>query len=260
MNGLMLHTGAKALSGRDELASLPVGKPMGSRHAIRPFIDDVMTVTEQLAKIGMPVVNESFGVTRGEDGVPKQFFGLMECKDERTYTERDHGLMIGLRGSYDQTLPRGMAIGGRVFVCDNLCFSGEITVKTKQTLDIDARIADMLRDAISRVPQFVAHQDRRFDNYKHVEIGQTVGNSMLTDLVRIGALNASQIGVALKEWDNPRHAEHAQHGWSLWRLHNACTEALKPANKDTNAVQRNWGRTIQLTDMLDREVEHRLAA
>nr|MBS0019438.1 hypothetical protein [Gammaproteobacteria bacterium] len=48
--------------------------------------------------------------------------------------------MVGLRGSYDQTLPRGLAVGSRVFVCDNLAFSGEVTIKTKQTTFIGQRL------------------------------------------------------------------------------------------------------------------------
>jgi hypothetical protein len=250
MNGLMLHCGAKAIN-KAELATLPLAAPMGPRHAIRPFAEDVEIVTDRLTALGLPIAQEAYGVTKDADGTPKQFFGLIEVEDG---DDRGHGVMVGLRGSYDQTLPRGLAIGSRVFVCDNLAFSGQVTFKTKQTLDIDARIRAMLETAVNQVPAMSAAQDKRFESYRHIEVGQTVGNSMLTDLVRKGVINASQIGVALQEWDSPRHAEHAEDGWSLWRLHNAVTESLKPSNADTNAVQRNWGRTIGLTEYLDEAV------
>ena len=35
------------------------------------------------------------------------------------------GPVVGARGSYDQSLSNGLVCGARVFVCDNLAFSGE---------------------------------------------------------------------------------------------------------------------------------------
>lgn len=246
MKGLMLHCGAEAID-RDTLGSLRLPQPKGNRHYIRPFIEDVDMIDDLLYDVGMPIKDEAFGVTLDDEGMPKQFFGLLEVGSDKD----DHGLMVGLRGSYDQTLSRGIAVGSRVFVCDNLCFSGEIEIKTKQTLDIDRRIGSLLRDAIEDVPSLVQRQDNRFEQYRLTRIGQTVGNSILTDMVRTGVLNASQIGRALTEWDKPSHDEHAEDGWSLWRLHNAVTEALKPTNGANNALRRNWDRTIKLTEMLD---------
>ncbi len=251
MNGLMLHCGAEVMQ-RQEIANLPTPAPMGNRHVIRPFIEDIDTVSTMLNRIGMPVTNEGFGVTVDkETKLPKQFFGLLEVDANNG---RDHGIMIGMRGSYDQTLARGIAVGSRVFVCDNLCFSGEIEIKTKQTTDIDSRIRSLLWDAIHEVPDMVGRQDKRFDQYRLTEVGQIVGNSMLTDMVRAGVLNASQVGKALQEWDKPSHEEHAEDGFTLWRLHNAVTEALKPSNPETIALQRNWDRTIGMTEILDREL------
>tara|TARA_R110002074_G_scaffold61959_2_gene149451 strand:+ start:1187 stop:1939 length:753 start_codon:yes stop_codon:yes gene_type:complete len=247
MNGIMLHCGAEAIT-RDELAALPVAQPKGSRHAIRPFIEDANMIEQLLADVGMPVSAESYGITKDEDGVPKQFFGLLEVEEG---DGRDHGVMVGVRGSYDQTLSRGIAIGSRVFVCDNLCFSGEIEMKTKQTLDIDSRIYGLLKEAINEAPYMVEKQDGRFKRYRDAVIGQIAGDSLLTDMVRKGVLNASQIGRALKEWDKPSHEEHAEDGWSLWRLHNAVTEALKPTNPNANALRLNWDRTIGMTNLLD---------
>lgn len=251
MEGLMLHCGAEPLT-REELACLPVGKPMGPRHNPRPFIEDVDMVGAMLNNVGFQNRRdkESFGVTFDDAGIPKQFFGIMEVA-----WRDNHSVTVGLRGSYDQTLTRGLAVGSHVFVCDNLCFSGDVTVNTKQTTNIDDRIADLLWQAVNEVPRMVEKQDDRFNNYRLTQVGKTVGDSLLTDMVRTGVLNPSQIGRALSEWDNPSHEEHAETGFSLWRLHNAVTEALKPTNSDVIAMQRNWGRTIGLTETLDSYLE-----
>ena len=141
MKGIMLHCGAEAMD-RSELATLPVAEPMGKRHYIRPFIDEVNDITGLLSANGISISEESFGV-KMKEAMPTQFFGLMEL-DFSEVVNMDYALTIGLRGSYDQTLPRGMVVGSNVFVCDNLCFSGEVSMKTKQTLNINRRIHELL--------------------------------------------------------------------------------------------------------------------
>ena len=245
MNGIMLHCGANSIN-RNTLGMLPVPSPMGPKHAIRPFIDDVEIVADAMAANDMVIKNEAYGVTMKGD-MPARFFGLMEVERENA----DFGLMVGLRGSYDQTLPRGLAVGSNVFVCDNLCFSGDITLHTKQTTHVGTRIPQMLRDAVARIPGMAEAQDEKFDGYKHHRVAKRIGDAMLVEMVRRGVLNPSQLGKALAEWDKPSHDEHANWGDSLWQLHNAVTEALKPANPEANAVQRNWKRTTDMTGFLD---------
>lgn len=70
-------------------------------------------------------------------------------------------------------------------------------------------------------------------------------------MVRRDILNPSQLGKAIAEWDTPSHAEHAEQGFSIWRLQQAVTEAIKPSNPDRNAIPATWNRTIKLTGFLD---------
>ena len=55
-------------------------------------------------------------------------------------------------------------------------------------------------------------------------------NLILMDIYRKGGLNIQQLGIAIKEWDNPSFESHGQfdnrNGYSLWRLFNAATQAL----------------------------------
>lgn len=247
MNGMILHCGAESLN-RDELARLPLPAPMGPRHVVRPFINDVELVSEALADNGLTVIDEGYGVkTSPTTGLPTQFFGLMEMQAEAG----DFALMVGIRGSYDQRLPRGLAIGSRVFVCDNLAFSGEITVRTKQTTHVDARIEGLLRDAVAQVPGMAEKQQGQFDRYRDMQIAKRVGDAMLIEMVRRKILVPSQLGRALAEWDAPSHGEHAEQGYSMWRLHNAVTEALKPSDPTRNVVPQTWQRTTEMTKLLD---------
>lgn len=247
MKGIMLHCGANALT-REQLAATEVPKPLGPRHFIRPFIEDVVEITHYLGEVGLNVVGEAYGLKRDKKtNTPGQYFGLMEVEWE----DSDYALMIGLRGSYNQTLTRGMVVGDRVFVCDNLCFSGEIEMHTKQTTNISLRISSMLRQSIQRVPEMAEHQAQKFDRYKQRQLSAMEAEYMMIDFLREQIVNPSQMGKLVAEWDKPSHDEHNQYGDSVWKMHNAVTEAIKPSNTDRPNVLNVWDRTLPLTRYLD---------
>ena len=145
--GLLLHAGANAID-RAALAALPLPNARGPRHTVRPFIADIELVDRYLGDNGFVIREEAFGVKTDTKGLPSQFFGALEVAPRVLEGEfipaNDFALTVGIRGSYDQSLPRGLAVGSRVFVCDNLAFSAEVTVNTKQTTFIGQRIERLL--------------------------------------------------------------------------------------------------------------------
>src|SRR5262249_51585397 len=76
---------------------------------------------------GLHVVQEGHGLWR--DG--QRYFGLMEVRNGSNAD--DFGLVVGLRNSHDKSFPAALALGSRVFVCDNLAFSGEVKLSRKHT-------------------------------------------------------------------------------------------------------------------------------
>ena len=124
----------------------------------------------------------------------------------------------------------------------NICFSGEISILTKQTLNINGRIRELLASSVAQIPELAFKQDNRFNRYKEVDVGKHGVDSAIIDLVRVGTLNPSHVGKVIEEWDVPSHAEHAEYGHCVWRFHNAVTEAIKPANPErahvVNAINR----------------------
>jgi len=255
---LILHCGASAIN-RAALAALPLPAPRGSRHVVRPFVEDVELVETFLGRNGFSVVDEGFGTKTDAKGFPSQFFGLLEIQPtvlEGEYIPKDNSfkLQIGIRGSYDQSLPRGLSVGSLVTVCDNLAFSGEVSVYAKQTTNIGSRIAGLLEAAVGEVPVLADHQARRFDAYRNYELSKVKGDAILVECVRLGILNPSDIGKAIKEWDEPSHPEHAANGKTVWTLFNAVTESIKPANTDRPHVLSAWQRTVPLTAFLDKGI------
>lgn len=253
---LILHCGAKALN-RDQLSVLPLPAARGARHVVRPFVDDVNLIERFLGEQGFNIVSEGFGTKTDAKGFPSQFFGAMEIKPKAltgqyiAAGEKDFALTVGVRGSYDSSLPRSICLGARVLVCDNLAFSGEVDVYAKQTTNIASRIENLLAEAVSKVPALADIQTDRFEAYRNYSLTKGKGDAILVECVRMGILNPSDIGKAIREWDSPSHPEHAEQGFTVWRLYNALTCSIKPANQERAHVLSAWQRTVPLTKYLD---------
>jgi len=210
MSDLMLHCGAEAINREDLINVLPLPEHFGgARHNPVSYIEYVDQVAEAITSQGYVINNEKFGVD--QDG--GKFFGLMEIAPaiEGEFipaNDKEYGLMVGLRGSYNQSLARGLAIGSRVFVCDNLAFSGEVTFKTRQTTNINNRLPGMIRNSIDQLLDMSLVQAKRFDAYKGMELKPRWGDAAIIECVRRGVVNPSQVGKVITEWDKPSHDEH----------------------------------------------------
>jgi hypothetical protein len=247
---LLLHCGSQPID-RQQLAAIPTPPPLGPRHHPYPYGEYVDRVEDGLQTVGLRVVDEQYGALK--DGA--RFFGLMEVEPVFK-TERDYALIVGLRGSHDQTFPRGLVAGSRVFVCDNLAFSGEIKVTTRQTTNIERRLPGLILNAVRDLEGIFQVQDARFQTYRNFELKPRWGDAAITELVRRQVINASQVGRVISEWDEPSHEEHAEDGHTLWRMHNAVTEALKMPTDDNGmptraAAPMAMTRTVGLTGFLD---------
>jgi hypothetical protein len=241
---LILHCGSSALS-RNDLYNIPTPMALGARHGIYPVHEFVDTLYDSLQDVLRPK-SEKFGVLMDKDtGLPRRFFGLLEMAGNDTFA-----LQIGIRGSFDQSIAAGLAVGSRVFVCDNLAFSGDIEIKTKQTTRIEARMPGLIAQAVDRLPAMIESQNSKYERWRNTVLSPRVGDAMLLECVRRGALLPTQLPDAIREWDTPTHPEHAAEGFSLWRLHNAVTEAARPTDP-VRQLPAVWTRTQTLTQILE---------
>lgn len=230
---VMYNPSNESLMTRDQLAQLPVPAARGRFHNPVPFGDFANEVVHQLGVHGMQAVNEEYAVQKDGD----RFFGMLEIApiEGELITAKDWTLQVGLRGSHDQSVPRAITLGSRVLVCSNLCFHGDLGVfRTKQTTNVMQRIPAMVYEAISRVPELAHTQELKFERYRDFDMKPRWGDAALVEIHRRGGLTAAQLGRAIDEWDRPSHEEHAEQGYSAWRLFNAATEAAKPSGRDVN--------------------------
>lgn len=238
---------------RTQLAGIHTPPPLGAFHAPFSFEEYVETIYHGLDLAGIEVEAEEF-VTSHDN---QRLFGALELKIPSIEGEyipaggRDHRIVLGLRGSHDQSITRGLALGSQVLVCSNLCFSGNLgSIATKQTTNIGARLPGLIRSAIDLIPEEAQRNVQRFDRYRNTDIAPRQGDAALIEIHRRGGLSAPQLGKAVKEWDRPSHDEHGEQGFTAWRLLNACTEAVKPTGAQSNP-QLIEQRTGHISSFLD---------
>jgi hypothetical protein len=104
---------------RQELALVPA--PVSTpTHQVIPHAEIVDALEEQLGFRHIAIASEEYAVTR--DG--KNFFGVMVL---------DQGIegasfALGVRNSHSKQFRLSIVVGLRVFVCSNLCFSGDFNI------------------------------------------------------------------------------------------------------------------------------------
>ena len=234
MNNLM-YCKEDTLITRDQLAAIPTPNASGAFHRPVGYGDYLDLILHRLDRAGLAVQNEEY-VTANEGG---RFFGTLELglKDGSSLINSEAmTITLGVRGSHDQSIPRGMCLGNRVIVCSTLMFGGDLaSVSTKQTTNIWARLPSLIDQAVDRIPVMAQNEEKRMHAYQgHTFNSPRHGDAALVEMLRLGALTPPQLQRAVNEWDAPSFIEHDEFGDSAWKLINAVTEAQKPTGQNVN--------------------------
>ena len=226
-----------ANTSREGLNFLATPPAMGRFHKPYSFADYVNNVEESLDRAGLTIVDQEYEVT--PDAM--SLFGAMEVvpralEGELIPADSDYRLLVGVRGSHNQRIPRGLVLGSRVMVCSNLCFSGNIgQFNSKQTTNLVKRLPRLIAEVVGQIPELAQAQDDKFAAYKDYQFSNPrAGDAALVEIFRQGGLSAAQLGKAIREYDQPTYKEHAEFGKSAWLAMNAVTEALKPTGLNVN--------------------------
>jgi hypothetical protein len=174
------------------------------------------------------------------------YFSLMRLLHNDEDPDAGHGTMCALRNSHDKTFAASLAIGAKVFVCDNLSFSGDIVVGRKHTVNIWAELPEIFARAVSQIRVMRKRQEVRFAEYKEAPLDDYTADHLIMETYRRGVINLKRIGKVNDEWHNPT-ADHGDK--SIWRYFNAVTAALGAAS--TNQLIQLPKKTIDLHLLLD---------
>ena len=257
MSTLLYNSGTDIKVPRDYLANLQTPAPMGSRHAPYPFHSFATDTVDAIENAGFTIESEEYAITKNEN----RLFGLLNISRPVAPVPQSFGmptlhqpkwnLLVGLRGSHDQSVSRGLAIGSQVMVCSNLCFHGNLgNWQSKQTTNISHRIPEMVADAVSGLGHAGQKLTIDFDQFNSTEIDRDTGDDILLDVFRSGGFSSSQLGRAIADWDDCSVEEHTANGRNLWWLFNSATHALKPTGANSNHADLQHRSTIVYNKLL----------
>jgi hypothetical protein len=202
---------------REELALVPT-PPGTATHKPIPHLEVINGLIETLGFRHISVVKDEYAVST--DGM--KMFGVMEL-DQGMHGAR---FALGVRNSHDKSFRLAVTVGYRVFVCENLAFSGDFSpVLAKHSKKFS------LQNALS-----IGVDDVQRNFKPMVEAVERWRGFQLTDVAaRLVIYRAFVEG----ELEVPRHLARMVHGLyfnpeqedfaprTMWSLSNAFTSAFK---------------------------------
>ncbi len=233
---LLTHTGAMRVS-REDLRDIqtptptPTWKPIGHSELIE-------ALQQELAKRSLVVREEAYAIQR--QGA--LLFGVLDLRWRET---DEFAAAIGLRTANDKSLSIQMAVGFRVFVCDNLAFSGDlIALKRKHTARLD--LASEMVKALDRYQEGIIRLEAGIGRLKGTPVSDTRAKEILFDVFEKGILPVRFLKpVSATYFSSPPEAIEADPR-TLWSLHNAVTRHIQhlppaPAFQSTTRLGRLFG-------------------
>ena len=196
----------------------------------------VESVKGALVASGANIVKEEHALYR--DGA--RYFGLLHLGENN-----DGGnTVVGLRNSHDKTFPAGLSLGNRVFVCDNLSFSGDVVVARKHTRFIGRDLDRLIYAAVGKLADLRVKQAVRFAAYKGRELTDPEAHDIIIRALLANVVSGEAVSKVVKEWRKPAHEDFAPA--TCGALFNDFTEVMKGV-APIAAVKR----TMTLQGLLD---------
>lgn len=209
---IILHTGARNVT-YNELVSTPTPHPTATHipisHAL--MVTRLKTIMQ---RHDLRVDEEHYGLSK--DG--SEMFGLFSLDPE----DDEWAPTVGFRNSHSKKFAAGVAIGNRVFVCDNLAFIGEVTIKRKHTKNVLNSLIDDTMLAFDNVQAKFAHQRRMITQMKETFATHNRLNSAVARMVAFTHVSKpimNKMVDTFYDWDNPTLRCHE----SMWDVFNYVT-------------------------------------
>lgn len=238
MDGLLLHCGARATT-LDMIEQVPTPEPTATHHPIAHALF-IRGVREQLTAAGIGIEEEAYGLS----GDGARVFGALALKADRLPTIHGSDLVLGLRNSHDKTFCAGLALGNRVFVCDNLSFIGTRTLARKHTRHVHRDLPALIARILGKLGDWATEQAHQVAAYESANLTDEQAHDFMIRAIRARVICASRIAHVIDGWHRDDRSQN------LWGLFNAFTEALR----GTLEVPELARRTEKLHGLADAQV------
>ncbi|HEY5866138.1 MAG TPA: hypothetical protein VI542_11440 [Candidatus Tectomicrobia bacterium] len=172
----------------------------------------VETLTQVMQERGLYIVREQFAVQS------QKLFGTFDLEWQKM---KECGAAVGFRHANDKSMPIQIAVGARVFVCDNMSFSGEMIHTRKHTAKLDLGVD--LDSAIYRYMQGYRKLLDDINVQKETVIEDRKAKTLIYDIFRQRIMPLKLFHPVIETYETRAKAEPP----TGWVLANTCTEHIK---------------------------------
>lgn len=193
-------------------------------------------VKHSLTFYGHDIIEEHHAIA--EKGM--RYFGLLTLKSPYgNYTDT-----VGLRNANDKSFPVGIAFGSRTFVCDNLAFIGDHTVRRRHTAKLKFELPGLIANIVEPLAEKRQEQAKVFERYKATPLLQHQVDHTIMQLWRKAVIGLQKIADVHNQW------EHPDFDWgdkTALRLFNAATYALTGRVTEKPDLTKRLHQVIDVT-------------
>jgi hypothetical protein len=179
--------------------------------------DVIRSIQEAIGIVGMEIVRSEYVLA--QDGM--RMFGVFDLSQRTS----ELSWSIGIRNSMNKSMSLGITAGTRVFVCENLCFSGEFLAFRKHTsgLDVDELAFLAYRSMRKMIPLLRSFQIWHV-GLKQYELSEHDAKILLVEIMTNSVFPASKFN-RFNELYFGGVYDH-----TCWGFHEAVTDTLKSSN------------------------------
>lgn len=179
--------------------------------------DVITAVKEGVQAVGLDIVKAEY-VLAAEGKKMFSVWDLNQGTSELSWS-------IGIRNSMNKSMSLGITAGTKVFVCENLCFSGEFLAFRRHTsgLDIDELAFLAYRSMRQMIPMLKEFQ-RWHEGLKNYPLTETDAKILLVEIM------TNSVVIPPSKFNQFRGLYTNEYDDSLWGFHEAATDVLKGSN------------------------------
>jgi hypothetical protein len=236
MSGTLIHN-ASDLVTRDQLRTFA---PPAATATWRPIAhtDLITAIERELGMRRLAIKREQFAVQHHG----ARLFAILDLADERS---EDFTAAMGIRHANDRSMAVEIAVGVRVFVCDNLAFSGDlIALRRKHTARFE--LSQEIRLALDRYDQHLTALHGDIDRLKDEGLSDIEAKAVIVDAFRREILPVRCFKPVCSDYFHPTDDMIDVAPRTRWGLHNAFTRAIRdlppiPAFRATTSLGKFLG-------------------
>ncbi len=236
MNGKLMYAHSNLVT-REQLMAIAPPPPTGTWRPIAHG-DLIHAIDRQLLVRGISVRDEKFAIQR--EGA--RLFAVLDLAIE---TSGEFCAAMGIRTANDQSMALEIAVGVKVFVCDNLAFSGDlIALRRKHTAKFDLN-GDISR-AVDRYQAHLLALQRKIAVVREDAISDDEAKSVIFEAFRFEVLPIRYFKRVAEAYFNPASDMTDVQPRTMWGLHNAFTRSVRemapaPAFEATTELGKLFG-------------------